>query len=239
MYAIISDVHSNLDALRAVIDDINKRTPSVGILFLGDIVGYGPEPNECIEIIKDIASFPIAGNHDWASVGLTDIEYFNPDAREAILWTQNVLRVEGSEFLKGLPLTAEVGDIFLVHGTPKEPQDWHYLIYLEDAEENFNYFKGNICFLGHSHIPFIIERAGDGSLRTFGKRAKIKSGSRYIINPGSVGQPRDRDPRASYAILKGDEVEIIRVAYPIENTQRKMKTLGLPRALIERLALGR
>ena len=240
LYAVISDVHSNLDAFEAVLNDIDRRRIRE-IIFLGDAVGYGPEPNECIELLSGKCSTLLAGNHDWAAVGSTDICCFNDYARHAIEWTTEMITDRSKAVLNSFVLSDEKkeADAFFVHATPKEPGEWHYLLSLGDAEVNFNYFDNKICFLGHSHQPFIIERMQSGELVLLRGEADMKPDSRYIINAGSVGQPRDGDPRACYAIVEDDRVEIVRIPYNIVNVQEKMRQAGLPHHLIERLALGR
>ena len=238
-YAVISDVHSNLEALDAVLEDIRKRKIEK-VFFLGDAVGYGPNPNECVEILKDNCEVLLAGNHDWASLGITDIEYFNESAKEAILWTMKVLNERNRKTLSTFPVikVMKKENILLVHSTPKEPEQWHYLLTLWDAEINFHYFDQRICILGHSHQPFVIEKFPSGEMITHRRAARLGKGERYIINAGSVGQPRDRDPRACYVVLEGEGVEFIRVSYPVEKTQKKMSEAGLPMHLIQRLSEG-
>jgi predicted phosphodiesterase len=239
-YAVFSDVHSNLEALTAAIADIEQRKIE-DIMFLGDAVGYGPDPNECIDILVERCKILLAGNHDWGVIGRTDINYFNEYARYAIEWTKAVLTEKNNNILKSLPVQKESRgkDILFVHSTPKEPEEWHYLLTLWDAEMNFHYFDNKFCFLGHSHQPFIIERLPSGELISYRDAARIKKSSRYIINVGSVGQPRDGDPRISYAIIDGKNIEIIRVPYDIERVQGKMRKAHLPSVLIERLSVGR
>lgn len=238
-YAVVSDVHSNLEALKAVLKDIKKRKISE-IIFLGDAVGYGPNPNECIDLLRENCKFFLAGNHDWAAIGLADIEYFNEYARAAILWTTEVLTEENRNIIKTFQLIGEIKkeDIFLVHSTPKEPEAWHYLLTLWDAEVNFHYFGQKICILGHSHQPFVIERLPSAEMVTYKNRARLGKSERYIINAGSVGQPRDGDPRACYAIMSDEGIEFVRVEYNIEKTQMKMHEAGLPLPLIQRLESG-
>jgi len=238
-YAVISDVHSNLEALEAVLKDIRKREIEK-VFFLGDAVGYGPNPNECVEILKENCEVLLAGNHDWASLGITDIEYFNEYAKEAILWTIKVLNEKNRKTLSTFPITKlmKKENILFVHSTPKEPEQWHYLLTLWDAEINFHYFDQRICILGHSHQPFVIEKFPSGEMITHRREARLGKGERYIINAGSVGQPRDRDPRACYVVLEGERVEFIRVPYPVEKTQKKMSEAGLPSLLIQRLSEG-
>jgi predicted phosphodiesterase len=237
--AVISDVHANIEALEAVLKDIKKRKTE-RILFLGDAVGYGPNPNECLDALRDACSVLLAGNHDWAAIGRTDIEYFNEHAKAAILWTREALTGDNGRFINTLPVLTELKKekMLIVHSTPKEPEAWHYLLTLWDAEINFHYFDQRICILGHSHLPFVIERLPSGEMITYNDGADLGKGRRYIINSGSVGQPRDRDPRACYALVEDDRVEFVRVGYRIEETQRKMRDAGLPLPLIERLSRG-
>jgi predicted phosphodiesterase len=240
-YAILSDVHANLEALQAVLAEIKKEEID-SLLFAGDCVGYGPSPNECVELIRQNVSMGVAGNHDWGAVGLTEITNFNAYARAAIEWTRDVLSRENSSYLCELPLTRKTGadkGIFLVHGTPKEPEQWHYFSSGYDAKINFRYFDEKICFLGHSHIPFIVERCPRGGTRSYHARAEVKDDCRYIVNAGSVGQPRDGNPDASFILFRDDVIEIKRVPYDIVVTQQKMEVAGLPSYLIDRLAVGR
>lgn len=239
-YAILSDVHSNLEALEAVLKDVDQRKIE-DVLFLGDAVGYGPNPNECIELLVKRCKILLAGNHDWGVLGLTDIKYFNEYARAAIEWTKELLTEKNLKTLTSFPVKKEIekGDMLLVHSTPKEPKEWHYLLTLWDAEMNFHYFDNKFCFLGHSHYPFIIERLPSGELVTYKEAASIGQTERYIMNVGSVGQPRDGDPRACYAVVDDVKLEIVRVSYDIEAVQKKMIKENLPLLLIERLSTGR
>jgi predicted phosphodiesterase len=240
LYAVLSDVHSNLEAVKVVLTDVEQKKIE-DIVFLGDAVGYGPNPNECIDILVERCKILLAGNHDWGVLGLTDISYFNEYARYAIEWTRSVLTEKNSKILKSFPVKKEsrADNILFVHSTPKETEEWHYLLTLGDADINFQYFDNKFCFLGHSHQPFIIERFPSGELVTYKESAPIKKGDRYIINAGSVGQPRDGDPRACYAIIDDETVEIVRIPYDIEKVQKKMGKVLLPSPLIERLSKGR
>jgi predicted phosphodiesterase len=239
-YAVLSDVHANLEALEAVLKDVDKRKIE-NILFLGDAVGYGPDPNECLELLERRCKILIAGNHDWGVTGLTDINYFNEYARHALEWTMGVITDAHSKLLRSLPAWKESkdDDMILVHSTPWEPEKWHYLLTLRDAEMNFDYFDNKFCFLGHSHQPFIIEKVSSGELIEYTETARIKKSSRYIINAGSVGQPRDGDARASYIVIGNSKLEIVRIPYNIEAVQEKMRKGHLPYLLIERLSIGR
>ncbi len=238
-YAVISDVHGNIEALQAVLEDIkNKKIEN--ILFLGDAVGYGPDPEECVKTLFYSCQILLAGNHDWAVLDLTDIDYFNPHAKAAILWTKENLSEEALSMLRRFEISREVENkkIFLVHSTPKNPTEWNYLLTLWDAEINFHYFDNPICLIGHSHYPFIIERLPSGEMITHREKAKLDSSKRYIINVGSVGQPRDGDPRACYSVIDEWWVRFYRVEYDVKKTQKKMKAYGLPQSLIKRLQHG-
>jgi predicted phosphodiesterase len=239
--AFFSDVHSNLEALRAVLDDAKEQKVEK-FYFLGDAVGYGPDPNECVKIVRDLSQICLYGNHDYAALGLMNISYFNPYAAEAIRWTQRNLSTESRELFRDFKMTAKVDDIFLVHGTPRNPEGWDYLLDLADAEYNFPAFEEEVCLVGHSHVPVFFKKRGEErALVSWEVELSLEDGWRYIINIGSVGQPRDRDPRAAYLIY--DEAEgglfLRRVEYDFTITQRKMAARGLPSYLYERLAVGR
>ena len=239
-YAVISDVHSNLEALKAVLADI-EHSGIQDVIFIGDAVGYGPNPNECTEILSGRCKTLVAGNHDWAVIGLSDAAFFNEYARLAVEWTSEVIEEKNREILKSLPLTDEDrhSDAFFVHATPHKPEEWSYLLNLWDAELNFYSFDAKFCFIGHSHQPFIIEKVPSGEVLIHTGGVRIKGDSRYIINAGSVGQPRDGDPRACFAVIDDDRVRIVRIPYDIEMVQEKMRQELLPCPLIERLAVGR
>lgn len=239
-FAILSDVHANLEALEAVLQDVDIRRIK-DVFFLGDAVGYGPDPNECVDLLMKRCKIILAGNHDWGVLGRTDITYFNEYARTAIEWTKGALTKKNLKNLQSFPIQKERKreDMLLVHSTPREPGEWHYLLTLWDAEMNFQYFNNKYCFLGHSHYPFVIERLPSGELVTYKEKASKGQAERYIMNVGSVGQPRDGDPRAGYAIVDDEKMEIVRVPYDVEAVQKKMRKAGMPSLLIERLAAGR
>lgn len=240
-YAFFSDVHANLEALQAVILDFRKEKID-RIFFLGDAVGYGPNPNECVELIDEIAEVKLMGNHDYAALGLMDTEYFNQYAVESIDWTKHSLNEKTIEIMSDFDITAEVDDILMAHSSPKEPDRWHYILDMDDVRENFDYFKSKICLVGHTHRPFIVALNEDGNCVISHKQdEKIYSERKYLMNIGSVGQPRDGDPRSAYLIYDSDEqfVKCKRVSYDLSNTQKQMAEHGLPEYLIERLAVGR
>lgn len=240
-YLVISDIHANRAAMEAVLRD---AAPFDMIWCLGDLVGYGPDPNECVARIQDFEHICVAGNHDWAALGRLALDDFNTEARIAHLWTQEELTPVSREYLQQLPVRLEQGDITLVHGSPREPV-WEYLLDLEGAMINFSHFSTPFCLVGHTHLPLMFvldEEPGRpyAMIPEIGTPISLR-GYRMILNPGSVGQPRDGDPRASYAILDTNAMtwELRRVSYPIEITQERMRARGLPRRLIARLETGR
>ena len=211
------------------------------VLCLGDLVGYGPDPGPCLGLIRTRATTVVAGNHDYAVVGLTSLEFFNPYARAAAEWTARALGKDDRAWLKSLPLHATVGPATLVHASPRDPAEWEYLFSVEDGERAFPHVSTPLCFLGHSHVPGVWVH--DGRRVTYRRglsRIELDPRCRYLINVGSVGQPRDRDPRAAYALWDETEgwVEWIRVSYPIPITQEKILRAGLPSFLADRLARG-
>jgi len=240
-YAVLADIHSNLTALEAVLIEIEKKAGIDQIWCLGDIVGYGPDPHRCIEIIQNRCSACVAGNHDWAAIGKMDTAAFNPDAAAAVEWTSRHLNLEDVRFLESLPLTLEKGDFTLAHGSPRDPI-WEYILSVAEAEDNLKYFKTPYCFIGHSHSPIWFECSLSCSGHELLPEVVIKLGKkRLIVNPGSVGQPRDGNPRASYAIYDSDAGTVVlhRVPYDISDTQQRMRESGLPEQLISRLTYGR
>lgn len=239
--AIYSDVHSNIEAFQAVINDIDRQNVDQK-LFLGDIVGYGPNPNECIELLKENSDVVLGGNHDWAAVGLTDDSYFNEYARESMKWTINTLTDENKEYLKALPPDAVLDNFQIAHSTPLEPEEWHYIMSVQDAQENYPVLEKDICFIGHSHQPVIIEfMDGINILPIKDMYKQIDKNRKYIINVGSVGQPRDSNPDACYLIYEMDtgNIQYRRVEYNVKRVQKRMTRFKLPKYLIERIAVGR
>jgi diadenosine tetraphosphatase ApaH/serine/threonine PP2A family protein phosphatase len=241
-YLVLSDIHSNLEAFKAVLDDAGTVDQ---IWCLGDVVGYGPDPNACVELLRSHPHLCIAGNHDWATLGKLDLRDFNPDAREANLWNRKQLTSDNLDYLEALPEKLIDGQFTLIHGSPRHPI-WEYIIYTSTAETNFEYFDTPYCFVGHTHTPVVFRLCDQNGERTCEPlppsiNGPLKLGTeRMIINPGSVGQPRDGDPRASYAILDDEAltIEHHRVAYPVEETQAKMMEHNLPLRLVLRLGYG-
>ena len=239
-YAILADIHSNLAAFRAVLADIEERGGVEEIWCLGDVIGYGPDPHECIALLRRYNHLCVAGNHDWAAIEKVDVSDFNPDAAEACLWTGTQLTADDAAYVGSLPLTLTRGDFTIVHGSPREPT-WEYVVSVPSAVANFHAFDTRYCLVGHSHVPRVFELVEEMCLEQELPAELDLGENRLIINPGGVGQPRDGDPRAAYAIY--DEAKGVvshyRVSYDIEATQRKMEECGLPRFLVTRLSIGR
>jgi diadenosine tetraphosphatase ApaH/serine/threonine PP2A family protein phosphatase len=239
-YLVLADIHANLEAMEAVLAD---APPFDEVLFLGDLVGYGPSPNEVADRLR---TFPrmtaIVGNHDWAALGRLDTAEFNPLARHAAEWTSTHMRPDVHDFLNVLEPKTGAHSLVLAHGSPRDPI-WEYLESPHQGPGSFAAFEGALCLVGHTHVPRVFLEGPDGQTQVFDAREgdvlDLSSG-RMIVNPGGVGQPRDGDPRAAYGILDTEEntFTFYRVPYPIEETQRKMREAGLPEPLATRLELG-
>ena len=239
-YGIFSDVHSNQEALDAVLSFFKKEGVEE-YLCGGDTVGYGAEPRECIAKIRSLGTKGVGGNHDWACVGMFSAEEFNPLAKEAILWTRDVLGEQELNFLKSLRNIDTFGDITVVHGSLDSPEEFRYIVDAESASPTLNLLQTKVCFVGHSHLPMIISKDREGRVDLHrGGKAKMEKDHRYLVNVGSVGQPRDGDSRATCAIFDSDKsfVAIERVPYDIASAQKKMIRAGLPSFLAARLSEG-
>lgn len=233
---VFSDVHSNLTALEAALTAAGHVD---AYWCLGDIVGYGPDPNECIAKVRQLSNLVcVRGNHDAATLGEVDQQTFNHEASLAITWTKRNLNAEGKEYLLSLPERLKMDDITIVHGSPRNPV-WDYVMDYMTAARMFQYFDTSICLLGHTHVPAIWNEKEEPRAPVMDFR-KTKILVKTILNPGSVGQPRDHDPRASYAIFDTDEKtwELRRVSYDIESVQARVKKSGLPWRHAMRLAEG-
>jgi diadenosine tetraphosphatase ApaH/serine/threonine PP2A family protein phosphatase len=239
--ALLSDIHGNLEAFQAVSESLAALRADE-IIFLGDIVGYGANPNECITMLRNLTECCIAGNHDFAAVNKTDVKYFNTHAREAVAWTKKVLTEENTRFLSSLPLFGARHGFVYVHSTPMHPQLWDYIFLLSEASVSFNSFKEPLCFVGHSHYPTIFIQEESGALSEAESAAiNLRDDCRYIINIGSVGQPRDGSPLASFGLYDTEtkKYRLVRVEYDVATAQQKILDAGLPPFLAARLALGR
>jgi diadenosine tetraphosphatase ApaH/serine/threonine PP2A family protein phosphatase len=214
-----------------------------GLLCLGDLVGYGADPDRVVEAVARRESVVVAGNHDHASAGLVALDWFNPFARAAAEWTAAKLTPDHSRYLAGLPLVLEHAGATLVHSSPHSPAEWPYLVTAADGAAAFEAFTTRLCFVGHSHLPAVWTLREDGGVgfQPGGGRTTLAAGQRYIVNVGSVGQPRDGDPAAAYALwdLDAGAVEVRRVAYDALEARRRIHAAGLPRLLGDRLLHGR
>ena len=241
-YAIIADIHANLAAFTAVLDDIDRRGGVAEVWCLGDMVGYGPDPDECIGLLRKPGHICIVGDNDWAVAGKLNLSALDPDTAAACRWTIEQLSPEDKAYLGNLPQLIELGDFTLVHGSPREPI-WEYLLSVSNARENFDFFQTRYCLVGHSHVPLLFKQGETGSCSFSQPSTDIGLAlgeGRLIFNPGGVGQPRDGDPRASYAIYESEAriVRLYRVPYDIEATQARMLEHKLPIRLIDRLSYG-
>ncbi|MGL4855239.1 MAG: metallophosphoesterase family protein [Lentisphaeria bacterium] len=238
-YGIISDIHANLEALTTVLD----RCEQLGVsqyICIGDIVGYNANPSECLEIIRSLPLAAIVkGNHDEQASENLDLSEFNSQAAQAIEWTRQQLSDEQRQYLRELPIKSRTGRISVVHATLDNPEDWGYIMDSFAAEASLAYQFSQICFYGHSHVPMAFDKQHDIEL-VQDAEFKILPGHKYLVNPGSVGQPRDKDPRASFAVYDTEEstITLYRLEYDISLTQSKIRENGLPERLAERLAIG-
>lgn len=236
---IISDIHANLEALTAVLAAL-ARLKIDQIICLGDLVGYGPNPNECIDLIRQECSVVLAGNHDYAIIGQEDLERFNSHAKQALEWTRSVISAQNLDFLRSLEVVFSHDNYLYVHASPARPTDWDYVFDDWEAQYQFNFFTEHACFLGHSHVPMIISKMQDHISFIEGVRVELAENCQYLINVGSVGQPRDLKPESCFGVLDVSRqvVELHRVGYPIEVTQAKMAAAKLPEHLASRLKIG-
>ena len=243
-YAIISDIHGNHPALSAVKASLKNEQPDE-VICLGDIVGYGAEPGLCLRETLELCRTVVAGNHDHGVAGRLETSFFSANARKAVEWTSKVLDPAEKKLLYDLPLLKEVswpdGIFVAAHSAPEKPQEWRYILSMDEAEYQFEHFSLPLCFIGHSHLPIFWRLGPDGECSMAGREyLRLEPGNRYIINAGSVGQPRDGDPRACYAVYDSQRRELIirRVEYDIAAAQRDILKAGLPARLAERLAQG-
>lgn len=242
-WAIFSDIHGNLEALQAVLADIEKQAPEAGKLCLGDVVGYGASPNECIELVRRCGAEALLGNHDQVAAGLTAGEEFNEAAQEAIFWTRDRLTPDSRDWLRALPWDTAKETFRAVHSAPRDPGQFDYILSPHDALLQFRHFTEQDCFFGHSHYPGLFMDLGDGAESLAldpNKPLTLHPRFRYLINVGSVGQPRDNDPRAGWLLYDAATrvVTLRRVEYDVQGAQRKILQAGLPAFLAFRLEVG-
>lgn len=233
--AILSDIHGNLEALTVIFNYIEKKKIKE-IYCLGDIVGYGPNPNECVDLVASKCTNSIIGNHDHAALGLTSIEYFNEFAKVSTRWTMNQLTNKSKDYLLSLDFKFSTEHFLLVHSSPADPKAWNYILTEYDAKKEFKHFEQPVCFIGHSHFPVIFSKKG------FTRKSKVKLdvSNKYIINVGSTGQPRDGDSRACFCLYDRErrKIEYVRIEYDIKTTRDKIVKAGLPMFLADRLKKG-
>ncbi len=239
-YAVVSDIHSNLESLSVVFGMV---PPEEGLLCLGDIVGYGPNPNECVEMIRERATSTVLGNHDVAVIDGFGIEYFNPLARKAMEWTQRVISEENREWLNGLSYEVRVPEYLMVHGAPVNY--FEYILDKEGAARAFSSTDAPLILIGHTHVAeyYALDPEGNISHRHMqqGGELLLRDNFRYLVNVGSTGQPRDLNPQAAFGTYDptGKTITFKRYDYPIGAVQEKMHSAALPEALAGRLEVGR
>ena len=242
-YAIISDIHSNLEAFQTVLDKIHQEKVD-RIICLGDLVGYNANPNECIELAKNEKIKCILGNHDAAVIGKADIKWFNVIARQAILWTKKNISPKNFTFLESLSENCFIdSNFFIVHGSPKNRDE--YIFTIQEAKHHFEYLLENsinLCFFGHTHRRALYQHTSKGNFKNHTKEEslRLRKVDYYLINPGGVGQPRDYDPRASFLFYDSDKnrIEMVRLEYNIEKCAQKVLDAGLDARLAQRLFFG-
>jgi|SRR5208283_462710 len=230
-YAIISDIHANLEALKKAMTIIEGKHVDE-IICLGDVVGYGANPNECVDIVGRSCSAVVLGNHDEAALNPAGPHDFNPIAQKAIEWTAQQLTEASRSFLLSRPMYVKKENIRLVHSSPRSPELWDYVINAEDAVEAIHHFEEKICFIGHTHVP--------GIFSSHGRAKSISTAEQHLVNVGSVGQPRDGNPMLAFGVFDSTawEYELIRSTYDIQGAAEKILNAGLPRELGYRLMYG-
>lgn len=241
-YGILGDIHANLSALETVLEAFDRESID-HVISVGDVVGYGAAPQKCIELVRSIGATVVKGNHDAACVDEIDVVYFNNYAREAVAWTQTILTRQEARWLAELPMTADLPHCSVSHGTLHQPELFDYIQSTTDADPSLDIMELPVCFVGHTHVPVALLRLHDDPLRTaytVDRDVDLSEAYRALINVGSVGQPRDEDPRAAYAVFDTIEatVEIKRVDYDIEREAARIRAAGLPSVLADRLFLG-
>ncbi len=239
-YAILGDIHSNLEALQAVLDHA-KAQNCTHYVSLGDVVGYGPNPRECLEIVRSLNCPVVMGNHDEYCGSVLDLTGFNPMASDAIKWTRDQLSESDREWLRNLKYSHIVESFTIVHATLDLPEKWAYVFDKLAGAASMNYQRTPVCFNGHTHVPVAFVRTAMGVQGGMYNKIKIEVGRKYFINAGSIGQPRDRNPAAAYVTYDPANglVELLRVEYDFRVTQQKIRAAGLPESLADRLEYGK
>jgi len=238
-YAIIADIHGNLDAFQVVLDDIRAQK-ATHVVCLGDVVGYNAQPKECLDIVRQMNIPCVKGNHDEYCSTENHLDGFNPHAAEAVHWTRNQLSVEDKQWLRDLKYSRMAANFTMVHATLDAPERWGYVFDKLAAAASFPYQNTQMCFFGHTHVPVAFMRDSVVRGGTYSK-FKIDPAKKYFVNVGAVGQPRDNNPKAAYVVydLDAGTIELRRLDYDIPTTQQKIRDAGLPERLAERLEFGR
>ncbi|MBR4170159.1 MAG: metallophosphoesterase family protein [Kiritimatiellae bacterium] len=239
-FAILGDIHANLDALKTVVEDARKEGVT-DFVSVGDIVGYNACPSECIKIVRDLDCVTVRGNHDHYCSSGENLDDFQPLAASVVEWTRRKLTEDDRAWLHGLPYKKMVNGFTLVHGTLDTPEAWGYVFDQFQASGNFNYQITSLCFHGHTHVPMIYQKQHDDVMRIDPCKIQVVFGKKYFINVGSVGQPRDGDPRCAYVTynVKTKEIEFHRLEYDVETAMDRVRKANLPERLATRLAQGR
>lgn len=238
-YAVIADIHANLEALEVVLAD-SKEQNCTHYCCVGDVVGYNANPKECLDIVRSMGMPVVKGNHDEYCSSEEDLEGFNPHAAEAVNWTRKQLSPEDRQWLRDLKYVRLVASFSMVHATLDGPQRWGYVFDKLAAAASFTYQNTAICFFGHTHVPVAFVRDSVVRGGTYSK-FRVEPGKKYFVNVGAVGQPRDGNPKAGYVVYDLNEgtIELRRLDYDIATTQKKIMAAGLPQRLADRLALGK
>jgi len=240
-YLVFSDIHGNIEALEMVLEEIAALRPDI-VVSLGDVVGYGANPRECVETVQEYAHVRVSGNHDLAAIGLEDCDTFNQTAKRAIQWTAERLEPRHREMLERYDPVRRYGGCVFAHGSPISPLDFEYIYTVGQAKNVFTQCAEKFVFIGHTHVPSIIAYTEREGCRIIDQSfASVAAGTRYLINVGSIGQPRDGIAAASFTILdlKKNRMSIRRVPYDISSAQKKIQSVGLPESLAMRLATAR
>lgn len=239
--ALLSDIHANLEALQAVLRDLDGRQVDQ-VFCLGDVVGYGVDPVACLDLVAKHCAVTLMGNHEYAVLGRMDDQALNEAASASLLWTREQMDDRVLSMMEKFPMEHRIENIHLVHSSPFQPEKWHYILTPRAAERALAATNAFICFFGHTHLPTIFAIGEDGQVRSrFGHDFQPLEENQYLVNVGSVGQPRDDDPRSCYAIYDSETVDVTvrRVQYDYTVTQKKMAAANAPAHLIERIAIGR
>ncbi len=239
-YAILGDIHANLEALQAVLQDAEKQGVT-HYACTGDVVGYNADPKACLKLVRGLGCEVVQGNHDYYAGCNESMELFTTMAQRSIYWTRKQLSLLDRKYLRELPMLKDIESFTIVHSSLSNPNRWNYIFKRTAAESSFLNQFSNVCFFGHTHVPLAFVSDGDSIEKGFYETLKLKPGFKYLVNVGSVGQPRDRNPKSAYAIydLEQETIELRRVEYEISATQKKIRNAGLPFRNALRLDYGR